>query len=811
MPVQRQSVEVLEQRKLLSGEWNLVGPLTDENLLATAGQVHALDRPAFEAEAVDGSVSLPLPDGGFEEFTIEQTSLLSPEVAAANPDIATYRGVSTADGRTAVAIDLTSSGLNATVMSADRGMWFVTPLAAEPGTYLSYSLAQATPGTEGPGAPHDHDHDEDDHHDDGDPLGLFGPDADFVQDPVGPTRYELRIAVAANGEWTAATGGTTSTGFNRIVSAVNAADLLYEREFNISFTLVSGQSLVYTDSTTDPYNNSSGAAMLSQNQAVIDAEIGSDNYDIGHVMTRSGGGVASLGVVGQPNSKARGVSGNNPNGSSFLLTFWHEMGHQFSSPHTWNSINNAAFDGQRSASSAYEPGPGSTILSYGGFNFTGDFVNQRDGYFHARTIELITGYMENDIWGSQTGDRVATGNTLPAVDAGPDRVIPASTPFELDDQANDAESLLYNWDQYDLGDDDIIGVDDGNGPLFRSRAPVTESKRVFPEISDILAGRSDADETLPEVSRTSDPLTFRLLGRDGQGGVNWDDVDLTVIDTGAPFAVTSQASPTNWSAGSRQTVTWDVAGTDGNGINAEAVNVSLSTDFGQTWTELVASTPNDGSAAVIVPADAGIAFGARIKVKAVDNVFFAINNAGINITPALPLNVIETDFEFEERQAINFIFDAALQPSGFSFDEISLFNETTGQMIDTSTLVVSETSSGNGVSFARDLGFGQLPDGNYLATLPAASVFGASGESLTEDVSIEFFVLSGDANRDRVVNLADFGILRANFGSSTGSLFSQGDFNYDGDVNLADFGLLRASFGATLAAPSGSLFADDDA
>ncbi len=58
--------------------------------------------------------------------------------------------------------------------------------------------------------------------------------------------------------------------------------------------------------------------------------------------------------------------------------------------------------------------------------------------------------------------------------------------------------------------------------------------------------------------------------------------------------------------------------------------------------------------------------------------------------------------------------------------------------------------------------------------------------------------LIGDANGDGRVNLADFGILRANFGGQ-GS-FVQGDFNQDGTINLADFGLLRANFGSVVSA-----------
>ncbi len=61
-------------------------------------------------------------------------------------------------------------------------------------------------------------------------------------------------------------------------------------------------------------------------------------------------------------------------------------------------------------------------------------------------------------------------------------------------------------------------------------------------------------------------------------------------------------------------------------------------------------------------------------------------------------------------------------------------------------------------------------------------------------------VLVGDANGDGRVDLADFGIVRTNFGRSLFDGGASGDFNGDGIVNLADFGLLRSNFGATLPA-----------
>jgi N-acetylneuraminic acid mutarotase len=91
-----------------------------------------------------------------------------------------------------------------------------------------------------------------------------------------------------------------------------------------------------------------------------------------------------------------------------------------------------------------------------------------------------------------------------------------------------------------------------------------------------------------------------------------------------------------------------------------------------------------------------------------------------------------------------------------------------------------------------------LPDGNCRATLLAGGVTDAAGNALAANVPIDFFVLAGDANRDRQVNLADFNILAANFGQGPRT-FSQGDFNYDTVVNLDDFNVLASRFGAAVA------------
>ncbi|MEM7809354.1 MAG: hypothetical protein AAF561_14685, partial [Planctomycetota bacterium] len=188
-----------------------------------------------------------------------------------------------------------------------------------------------------------------------------------------------------------------------------------------------------------------------------------------------------------------------------------------------------------------------------------------------------------------------------------------------------------------------------------------------------------------------------------------------------------------------------------------------------------------------------------VKIRADDSPQIVASEYVFDIVPAEPIQAPYTRVRFG---------DSVL--SSLALGDFTLRNATTNTVIPNGQLELILVPAANGAElyFEPTPGnFEQLPDGRYELTLIAGQITDAAGNDNVEQV-VEFFVLRGDANRDRRVDLADFGILRANFGGP--GLFSEGDFNYDGNVDLADFGLLRANFGVIIPgdAPA-SLFADD--
>jgi hypothetical protein len=139
--------------------------------------------------------------------------------------------------------------------------------------------------------------------------------------------------------------------------------------------------------------------------------------------------------------------------------------------------------------------------------------------------------------------------------------------------------------------------------------------------------------------------------------------------------------------------------------------------------------------------------------------------------------------------------------------DVRVENLTAGTSISAGSMALTHSGTQSILRFPGLPG-ATLPDGNYRATLIGAGITDAAGRALDGDADgsaggdheFEFFFLRGDANHDRIVNLADFNVLASNFGQSPRT-FAQGDFNYDGTVNLGDFNVLASRFGQSLPEP----------
>lgn len=625
-------------------------------------------------------LSLPMPDGTTQRFALWEAPLLAPALAARYPELHTYGGQGLDDLSARISLTASPESFQVQILTDQpKGAAYLEAAAQGDALhYLSYyahdvllpggglggcgagtlpSVPRPTPPARRGGGP-------------GSPQGRSSSFAN----PVGPTLSVYRLIVTTTKEYTNLR--TNAAVMADVTALVNNVRTIQERDLAVTMTLVNTH--FYQVGADGGYDQTNATQMIDQNRTNVETEFGAAAFDLGHLFATSGTGLAYTGVVGTTANggtaftyKAGAVSGNlnRTTPASYYSTsvITHEMGHQFSATHTFNTSESACGGSAYSGASAWEPGKGSTVMAYtdGGCDSPNNNTIQTrsDPYYHSGSVDQMRSYIESI---PAIGTQVSSGNTAPVVTVPINRTIPQGTPFKLTatgTDANAADVLRYNWEELDLGGTANLNTAQAtntNVPLFRSVLPDPGgATRYFPSLSNLggtPTASTYAGEQLPSVART---LSLRCTARDYHavsgavaanttsgivGGVTLSRlVALTVSAANAtPFAVLApSATGVSWAAGSTQSVSWNGVGTKSSAVNCQTVNVRLSTDGGLTYPTLLAAgsanvDDNTGTVSFTVPNVATSA--ARVMVEAADNYFFDISDNSFSITnnPAQP-------------------------------------------------------------------------------------------------------------------------------------------------------------------------------
>lgn len=628
-------------------------------------------------------LTIPMPDGKLGRFKIEHSLIVEQGLLVKYPELGrTYTGRGVDDPTATVRLDFLPNGFHAMILSPN-GTVMIDPYAKnDTENYITYFKRDA-PRVSNFACEFDTQNAVEAMFS---AKGMTGgeliPDAAAPEVSSGTQLRTYRLALAANNEYCVAVGGNTVAGcLAAQVLIMNRVNGVYERDLAIRMTMVANNdAIVYAGdnmtcpvgtggtactSSNDPYSNGSGA--LGQNTPNLNAVIGPANYDIGHVFTTGSGGVANLGVPCGSN-KGGGTTGlSNPLGDPFAIDYVaHEMGHQWGANHTFNGAVSNCGGGNRSQGSAYEPGSGITIMAYAGICGNQDLDRHSIDTFHVKSLEVIVAFSQTGN-GNSCAMTTATGNTPPTVTSvgGTSFNIPKQTPFALTASATDPDndSITYDWQEYDLGASTtaVPNTDaDGVKPIFRPYRETVSGTRTFPALQYILNNANVppasldcaratpclTGELLPAVARS---MVFQAIARDNRangGGINTVTANVVVDANSGPFAVTFPNTPVTVTVSDTSTgVTWNPANTTAAPVSTANVRILASIDGGQTYPYILAnSTPNDGNQQVFLPpVDTTTA---RIKIEAVDNIFFDVSDTNFTID-FTPFPSIRPEFDFD--------------------------------------------------------------------------------------------------------------------------------------------------------------------
>ncbi|MBL0069827.1 MAG: T9SS type A sorting domain-containing protein [Chitinophagaceae bacterium] len=588
-------------------------------------------------------ISLPNANGQIEQFEVYEASNFEPALQAQFPGIRAFSGKGITDKSATLKLSFSPQGIQTMVFRTEQENEFIEAYSQDHTVYAVFKSQRQSGQL---------------------PWRCSTPEEKLATDlnsqvaatgisaRSGGNLKTMRLAQSCNAEYSNYFGATSSAQVALVLAAFNATltrcNGVYEKDLALHLNLIANTtSVIYYNPSTDPYSTTL-SQWNAQLQSTLTSVIGEANYDIGHMFGASGGGgnAGCIGCVCVNGSKGSGITSPNdgiPQGDNFDIDYvTHEVGHQLGANHTFSMSSEGTGVNK-------EVGSGITIMGYAGIT-SQDVAPHSIDIFHQASIAQIQSNLATKTCPVTT----TITNATPVVSAGSNYTIPISTPFALTGSATDANAgdiLTYCWEQNDnsttTGANSVASPTKATGPNWISFSPTTSPTRVFPKLATILAGANvsgplpggDAvanTEALSSVSRT---LNFRLTVRDNApysstapisvGQTQFANMVVTVSNTSGPFAVTSPNSAVTWAGNSSQTVTWSVNNTTAAPVSCANVKISISTDGGNTFSTLVASTANDGSELVTIPNTPSTT--ARIKVEAVGNIFFDISNTNFTI------------------------------------------------------------------------------------------------------------------------------------------------------------------------------------
>lgn len=696
--------------------------LQSRNSTPTEFDIYKLDVVSFKNAVVqspqrfslNSSVIVPLPVGGgeIENFKVFEASNFATGLQVKYPEIRSYvaQGI---DDPTAVArFSVSPYGVNIMISSGKRSTIYVDTYTQDYTYYIVYNRDNLPSYNDGFECMVEK-------------AVTHGPIEENTTANINANDGKLRtfrLALACTGEYAnfhlnrrnIPSNATDEVKKAAILDAMNIAmtriNGIFERDVALTMIIVdNNDELIFLNPSTDPYTNNNGSVMLNQNQTTVDNIIGNANYDIGHVFSTGGGGIAQLRSPCVTGSKARGVTGlPQPINDPFYVDFVsHEMGHQYGANHTFNN----ACGGNRNPGTAMEPGSGSTIMSYAG-TCPPNVSSRSDAYFHAMSIQEMWNNISNG--SGQCGSQSPTNNAAPVIDILRNYVVPKSTPIMLEGSATDindpsGESLTYTWEQMNP---QIAQMPprrtNTQGPLFRSVEPKSSPVRYLPAINTVLNGQTENTwEVIPSVGRT---MNFRFTVRDnhpGGGASAHRNMRVNVDEDSGPFLITSHNDSSTWTIGTPETITWDVAGTTSAPVNCANVDILFSEDGGLTYPiTLATGVPNSGSA-TINPPNLNTGRG-RFMVRGSNNIFFDVNNSNVTVEGTVGVE----DFTFEtfviHPNPSTGIFNLKMTPATADDIQVSLY-DLRGRLIDRQAFDNSSMSD-----FQKSLDYSRIDKGIYF-------------------------------------------------------------------------------------------------